>query len=71
MSSKNTKRRMKYRTGVNSKNLKMFAVRVSAEIHDFFELHSYDENGVKLSKAKVLEKLIAYAGSKMMLPPSR
>ena len=59
------KRRMKYRTGVNSKTLKQFNVRVSAEVHDFFELNSYDENGLKLSKANVLEKVIAMARRKM------
>ena len=64
------KRRMKYRTGVNAKNLKMFAVRVSAEIHDFFEIHSYDESGCKLSKAKVLERVIAIARSRMFNPPA-
>lgn len=59
--------RKKYRTGVNTKNLKQFNVRVSPDVHDFFEIHSYDKNGRKLSKAKVLERLIAFAGDRLML----
>jgi hypothetical protein len=64
-------RRRKYRTNCNAKNLKMFAARVRAEVHDFFELHSYDENGRKLSKAQVLENLIAFVGDRMMKRPIR
>lgn len=65
------KRRMKYRTGVNTKTLKQFNVRVSDEVHDFFEIHSYDENGRKLSKAKVLERVIAIARRLMFSPLAR
>ncbi len=63
------KRRMKYRTGVNTKTLKQISFRVSKDVYDFFVINCYDENGFKLSKAKVLEKLIAFVGDKLM--PSR
>lgn len=61
--SDDIKRYMKYRTGVNAKNLKMFAARVPAEIHDFFEIYAYDENGLRRSKGKILELLVAKLSS--------
>lgn len=57
--SSGPKRVMKYRTGINSKNLKQFRARVTGEVHDFFEINSYDENGMKRSKGKILEMLVA------------
>jgi len=60
-----TARRRKYRTGCNAKNLKQLNVRVRSEIHDLVEIHSYDENGRKVSKAKVLEDMITFAANRM------
>lgn len=61
-----TVRRRKYRSKRNTKNLKQLSVRVSPEIHDLVELHSYDEKGRKLSKAKVVEDMIAFAAPRMV-----
>lgn len=60
--------RYKYRTGSNCKNMRQLNVRVSAEVHDFFELRSWTLDGRKLSKPKVLEYLIAAVGSEWFPP---
>lgn len=60
--------RRKYRTGCNCKNMRQLNLRVSAEVHDFFEVRSWDEMGRKLSKPKVLEYLIAAVGSEWFPP---
>lgn len=57
------KRYMRYRTGVNAKNLREFRARVSAEVHDFFEIYAYDEKGMRRSKGKILELLVAKLSS--------
>ena len=57
--SAEVKRFMKYRTGCNAKNLKEFRARVTAEVHDFFEIYAYDEKGMRRSKGKILELLVA------------
>jgi hypothetical protein len=64
-------RRRKYRTNCNAKNMRQLSVRVSEEVHTFIEMHSYDEKGRKLSKAKVLENIIAFIGERMLVPTTR
>jgi len=63
--------RRKYRTGCNAKNMRQLCVRVSEDVHSFIEIHSYDEKGRKLSKAKVLENIIAFVGERMLTRPTR
>lgn len=60
-----SKRRMKYRTGVNTKTLKQLNVRVPAVIHDLVESVIYDENGCKLSKDQVVADMITFAAPRM------
>ena len=62
------KRRIKYRTGVNTKTLKQLNVRVPDEIHDMVESLIYDENGCKLAKDKVVADMITFAASRMGKP---
>lgn len=59
-------RRRKYRTGCNAKNLKQMILRLSPEVRDLIELHSYDEKGRKLSQSKVVEDMIAFAAPRMI-----
>jgi len=58
--------RRKYRTNCNSKNMRQLNVRVPKEIHDLVEFNSYDENGRKLSKDKVVSDMITFAAPRMM-----
>ncbi len=59
-------RRRKYRTHANTKNMRQLNVRVPNDIHDLVELGSYDENGRKLSKDKVVADMIAFAAPRML-----
>lgn len=64
-----TIRKRKYRSNRNTKNLKRLQIRLDPEVMDLIELHSYDEKGRKLSKAKVVEDMISFAAPRMV--PSR
>lgn len=61
-----TVRRRKYRSNRETKNLKRLQVRLDPEVVELLELHSYDEDGRKLSKAKVIEDIIKFASPRML-----
>ena len=60
------KRRRKYRTHANTKNMRQLNIRVPNEIHDLVEISSYDEKGRKLSKDKVVADMIEFAAPRML-----